>query len=100
MEGSESYVVEGVHGTKEGAIVWVLGKEISLDKRLPASATPPKHLNLMEMLKEHEEAARDSPTNPAFLKIEEGWIKRLRKLSKALIKIKNHRTSSFNEEVS
>ena len=97
MESSEAMVFDSIQGTKEGGIIWILSKEKALEKRPPIQS---KHKNMFEMLKDHEEELLQlPPTNPQ-MKSDEGWIKRLRKLSKALIKIKNHRTSSFNEEVS
>ncbi len=88
----------GLQNTKEGGIVWRLHKASSQEKPLPS---PPVHESFFEMMKDHERRVLETtPTDPPVTqKADDTWTKKLRKVAKTLIKIKNEKPSSFNEEV-
>lgn len=112
MMSDDIYELTGIEKTAEGSIVWLLKRDSeSLVKRPPEIV---RYATMMEMLRECEggeskekEKGRIGKKNEEKMREEEGaggygdegWVKRLRKLAKSLIKIKNHRTHTFNEEV-
>ena len=111
MAVNTSYEVDSIQQTSDNSIVWILRQSSSLNKRPPEVS---RYGSLLEMLCEAEcgmtEQKESSGLNQNkedsenlscenMMSLDEGWIKRLRRLAKCLIKIKNHRTHSFNEEV-
>ena len=87
----------GLQNTKEGGIVWRLRTASAQEK---APAQPPAHASLFEMMKDHERRVLEAaPSDPLGTKADDTWTKKLRKVAKTLIKIKNEKPSSFNEEV-
>ena len=97
MEGVQEMEFNGLQNTREGGVVWCFKKKTALEKRPPAL---PKASCLIDMMREHErrlivieEQQVDRTGN------DENWSKKLRKIAKCLIKIKNEKPSTFNEEV-
>lgn len=86
--------LQSLHNAKEGGIVWCLKKVPPTEYKQPSEK---QNGNLWSILVNQEKKfllqAKDLPER------DEGWVRRLRKVAKALIKIKCQKTSTLHEDL-